>query len=283
MKQGFLIFLTVMGPLLPTYAGYPVIDIPDLAMDLGRMTEAIMNTRKEIEKYQVMTQQLAHYYFQAKRLIEGDVDIEKFLIRGFEFYFQKEIVDVLFGYVDPQLDAFMELYDGVHDLKYKINQLKQQMNKLFEGPRNVRGWQTPHFRLGDVIITRAEQSEAAVEHIRGSIGQGLAWVGETKYAHPQDKEAYGLAHHIWETFQKNPDDTRGRQLGYDLINADIGVLKEVMQKQLRVLQSYQTTEGLKQAQQLNKQDKRMQNLNDSLTRLSESIDDWEPVRDSIGP
>ena len=280
MKIVIIVLIWVLGPLIPTYAGYPVIDIPDLAMDMGRMTEAMENTRKEIQKYQIMTQQLAHYYFQAKRVIDGDVDIEKFLIRGFEFYFQKKIVDVFFDYVDPDLDEFMELYDGVHDLKIKINHLKQKMDQLFQGPKSVSTWNAPLFQLKEPFLHRAEKSEAAIEHIRGSIGQSLAWVGETKYAHPQDKGKYELTQQIWKSFQENKDDTRGRQLGYDLVNADLATLKEVLLKRMRVLQSYQTTEALKQAKRVNQQDTRMKHLEEGLQGLSQTIDEWENVNDS---
>lgn len=281
MKPIFFSFILVFSSLMPAFGGYPVIDSPDLAMDLQRMAEAMRNTRREIEKYQVMTEQLAHYYFQAKKIIDGDVDIEEFLIRGFEFYFQRDIVDALFSFVDPKLDSFIQLYDGVHDLKYSINRLKREFDDLFEGPKPVRTWSAPHFRLGPLLLERGERSEAAIEHIRGAIGQSLGWVGETKHAHPKDKDTYGLAHQIWKNFQENPDDTRGRQLGYDLINGDLAVLKEVLQKRIRVLQSYQTTESLKQAKGLNAQDKRLKTFNESLIQLTETIDNWEPIQDNI--
>lgn len=283
MKSWLLIFLLLVPayPQPKVYAGYPVIDIPDLVFDILDMIEKIVVTAKEVESYHVQVMQLKHYYEQAERLADGGAEIDRFLIKSFEFYMQGEIIDQFWSYDDADLQQFVALYDGTRDLKSQLNQLKSKYDKVFAGPKSVDSWQTGEYSVDAKLKEAIKKRQGQIETIRSGIGQALGWVGETKYAHEEDSSAYTLTDDIWKDFQTNEDDDRGRELGYDLINGDLSVLREVQLKRMRMLQSFQTLRGLEGASRIQQMDRQLSQAKETLEMVNGAIDALHPVSDQI--
>lgn len=281
MKRWAVIVLISINAWWPSWAIYPVIDASDLPIDIELALQQTYEVIEEIEKYQTMVRQLVHYYEQAEKLAKGDVSIEDFLVRTFNFHLQRDVVDLFWDYADADLEELVKLYDGAYDLKRQIDRLSQKFDDLFEGPRGIGSWSTGLYDLGGGLEDLQSRREAQIEHLRASIKQSLAWAGENKYAHDEDRNIYELTDRIWSGYQNDEDDDRGRQMMYDLINADLQTTKEVELKFQRVLQSFATTGALKHAKAQNELEQHLQASEALLEVIDEAIAGIEPISDQV--
>ena len=276
-----VVALLIVQPFTRSWAVYPVIDVSDLPVDIQAALQQTYEVIEEIEKYQTMVQQLRHYYKQAEKLAKGDVSIDDFLSRTFDFHWQRDVLNQFWEYGDADLQELVALYDGAYDLKSQLGRLKSKFDRVFSGPKGIGSWRTGDFEIDGELRDLQERREAQIAHLNASIRQSMAWAGENKYGHEEDRSIYELTDRIWTGYQNDDDDDRGRQLAYDPINADLQTLKEVEMKIQRMLQSYDTTRALKQAKQLNELEIAMKTSERALKTIDDAINEWQPVNDQV--
>lgn len=263
----------------PLWAGYPVVDLADYPLEMENLLLTIEEVAAEVEQYQAMEAELRHHHHQAQKLVVGFQRLGELDLRALRVVLQHELFADVMGYHprDPNLVRFLEMTDGIMDLRGKLGLLQARFRTVFNGLKGMRQWQVGRFRLDQNLMDLGDLLHAQHEHEKAAVLQAAALWGESKYGHQYEGDKWTKAYGAWRAFQDNRQDLRGEVATLDMLNAGTYALRETQHQRLRALGTLLTLLALAESREAQGHEQDVTLALETLTETRALIEAWQDI------